>query len=75
METQARRPDLPMTETEIWHTAWLMEQFFGGAAEAHRAAVNHVRMVQGSPRGAEAWQRIAGALNQIKTRRMARAVH
>ena len=75
MERLSSRPDLPMTDAEIWHTAWLMEQFFGGAAEAHRAAVNHVRMVQGSPRGAEAWQRIAGAIKQIKTRRMARAVH
>lgn len=64
-----------MTETEIWHTAWLMTQFFGDAAEAHRAAVNHARLVQGSPRGTDVWQRIAGALKQIKTRRLDRAVH
>lgn len=67
--------DLPMSETEIWHTAWLMTQFFGGANEAHRAALNHARMVQGSERSADSWQRIAGALKQIQTRRLQRAVH
>jgi hypothetical protein len=75
MKTLSPRPDLPMTDTEIWHTAWLMTQFFGDADEAHRAAVNHVHLVQGSPRGADAWQRIAGALKQIKTRHLECAVH
>ena len=75
MESLSPRFDLPMTDAEIWHTAWLMAQFFGGAAAAHRAAVHHVRLVQGSQRGADAWQRVAGALKQIKTRRLQRAVH
>ena len=64
-----------MTDAQIWHTAWLMTDFFGGAAEAHRAALNHVRMVQGSNQGADSWLRIAGALHQIKARKLKRAVH
>lgn len=66
---------MPMTEAEVWHAAWLMTDFFGGAAAAHRAALNHVRLVRGSRRGEDSWQRIAGALNQIKTRRLTRAMH
>lgn len=66
---------MTLTEAEVWHTAWLMTDFFGGAAEAHRAAMNHARLVRGSRRGEDSWQRIAGALKQIKTRRLTRAVH
>jgi hypothetical protein len=75
MENLSSRLNPPMTDTEIWHTAWLMTQFFGDADEAHRAAVDHVRLVQGSPHGTDAWQRIAGALKQIKTRHLERALH
>ena len=75
MKSFSPRPAVPMTDTEIWHTAWLMTQFFGDAAEAHRAAVNHARLVQGGPRGADVWHRIAGALKQIKTRHVERVVH
>ncbi|MBV9548560.1 MAG: hypothetical protein JO256_02675 [Alphaproteobacteria bacterium] len=64
-----------MSEAEVWQTAWLMTAFFGGAASAHRAALNHVRLVKGSPSGEESWQRVAGALHEIKTRRLTRAVH
>lgn len=64
-----------LSEADIWHTAWLMTVFFGGAAAAYRAAVHHARLVQGSPRGEEAWRRVAGALNEIKLRRVTRAVH
>lgn len=64
-----------LTDAEVWHAAWLMTDFFGDAAAAHRAAMNHARLVRGSRRGEDSWQRIAGALNQIKTRRLTRAVH
>jgi hypothetical protein len=64
-----------MTDAEVWHAAWLMTDFFGGVAEAHRAAMHHARLVRGSRRGTESWQRIAGVLKQIKTRRLKRAVH
>ena len=66
---------LPQTEAEIWHTAWLMTAFFGGAAAAHRAALDHARLVQGSVQGEAAWQRVAGALNEIRLRRLKPAVH
>lgn len=75
MESPLPLNNLPMSETEIWHTAWLMTQFFGDATEAHRAAMNHARLLQGSQHGADAWQRIAGALKQIKTRHLQRALH
>lgn len=65
----------PMTDAEIWHTAWLMTALFGGAAAAHRAAMNHARLVQGSPRSEAAWQRVAGALDEIRVRRLQPAVH
>ena len=68
-------PQPGLSDAEIWHTAWLMTAFFGGAAAAHRAAVNHARLVQGSQNGEDAWQRVAGALREIKTRRLTRAVH
>ncbi len=73
MELPAPAP--AMSDAEVWHTAWLMTAFFGGAAQAHRAALNHARLVQGSPRGEQAWQRVAGALKEIKVRRLTRAVH
>jgi hypothetical protein len=41
MEMLLRRADAQLTDAEIWHTAWLMTAFFGGAAEARRAALNH----------------------------------
>jgi hypothetical protein len=75
MKSFSPRPDPQLTDTEIWHTAWLMTQFFGDADEAHRAAVNHAQLVQGSARGTDAWQRIAGVLKQIKTRHLERAIH
>jgi hypothetical protein len=75
MAMLSQRPAPAMSEAEIWHTAWLMTEFFGGAAAAHQAAMNHARLVQGSPSGEESWQRIAGVLNQIKVRRLKRAVH
>jgi len=75
MQSAAPSSNLPMSENDIWHTAWLMTQFFGDADEAHRAALNQARLVQGSERGADSWQRIAGALNQIKTRHLASCVH
>ncbi len=68
-------PKAAMSEADIWHTAWLMTAFFGGAAAAYRAAVDHAQLVQGSTRGEEAWRRVAGALNEIKLRRLTRAVH
>jgi hypothetical protein len=68
-------PKTAMSEVDVWHTAWLMAALFGGAADAYRAAVHHARLVQGSQRGEEAWQRVAGALNEIKLRRVTRAVH
>jgi hypothetical protein len=65
----------PMTDAEIWHTAWLMTALFGCAAEAHRAAMNHIRLVQGSPQGEESWRRVAGALKEIKSHKLTRAMH
>jgi hypothetical protein len=65
----------PLTEAEIWHTAWLMTALFGCAAEAHRAAMNHARMVEGSPQGEEAWRRVAGVLKEIRSQKLTRAVH
>ena len=64
-----------MTEAEIWHTAWLMTEFFGGAAAAHKAAMTHVRMVRGSRQGENSWTRVAVALKEIKTRRLKPAFH
>ena len=64
-----------MSDAEICNTAWLMTEFFGGAAAAHKAAMNHVRLVQGSRRGEDSWRRIAVALKQIKVRRLKRALH
>lgn len=75
METLPQRAAAAMTEAEIWHAAWLMTAFFGDAGEAHRAALNHARIVQGCPQGEEVWQRIAGALKQIKARKLQPAVH
>jgi hypothetical protein len=75
MEALSSMPQAAMSEADIWHTAWLMTQFFGGATAAHRAAVDHVRLVQGSPSGEEAWRRVAGALKEIKQRRLTRSVH
>ncbi len=75
MEALPSMPQAAMSEADVWHTAWLMTTFFGGAAAAHRAAVNHARLVQGSPRGEETWQRVAGALNEIRLRRLTKAVH
>jgi len=39
------------------------------------AALYHAPLVQGSQRGADSWQRIAGALDQIKTHHLERSVH
>ena len=64
-----------MTEADIWHSAWLMTAFFGGPAEAHRAAITHAQLVHGSLCGEDAWRRVAGVLNEIKQRRLTRAVH
>ena len=75
MEALLHRADTQLSDAEIWHTAWLMTTFFGGAAEARRAALNHARLVAGSPRGEEAWQRIAGALQEITARRLKAALH
>jgi hypothetical protein len=75
MEMPSPRSTLPMSDADVWHTAWLMTQFFGGAAAAHKAAMNHVRLVQGSPPGEDAWYRVAIALKQIKVKRLKRAVH
>jgi hypothetical protein len=75
MEMLLRRADAQLTDAEIWHTAWLMTAFFGGAAEARRAALNHARLVAGSSRGEEAWQRIAGALQEITSGRLKPILH
>ena len=73
---QSPSPRVPlMTEAEIWHTAWLMTEFFGGAAAAHRAAMTHVRLVRGSRQSENSWARVAVALKEIKARRLKRAVH
>lgn len=74
MQTDASRPP-SMSEAEVWHTAWLMTEFFGDAAAAHKAALNQVRLLRGSRRGETTWQRVAGVLKEIKTRRLTRAVH
>jgi hypothetical protein len=75
MEALLHRPDPQLTDAEIWHTAWLMTAFFGGAAEARRAALNHARLVAGNARGEEAWQRIAGALQEITAGRRKPILH
>lgn len=75
METLSHRADAAMSDAEIWHTAWLMTALFGGAAEARRAALNHARLVAGSSRGEDAWQRIAGALQEITAGRLKPILH
>jgi hypothetical protein len=57
----------PTTDAEIWRTAWLMRDYFGGADRAYSAALDHVRIVRGSPSGEDRWNRIAGALREMKS--------
>jgi hypothetical protein len=56
-----------MTDAEIWRAAWLMQEFFGGADRAYSAALDHARIVRGSPAGEDRWNRIARALREMKT--------
>ena len=60
-------PAARLTDAEIWRAACLMRDFFGGAERAYSAALDHVRIVRGSPSGEERWSRIAGALREMKT--------
>jgi hypothetical protein len=62
-----RPPAIPFTEAEVWRAASLMRDFFGGAERAYSAALDHVRIVRGSPAGEDRWKRIAGALREMKT--------
>jgi hypothetical protein len=64
--TSAHQAGAKLTEAEIWRTACLMADFFGGAERAYSAALDHVRIVRGSARGEESWNRIAGALREMK---------
>lgn len=59
-------PAARLTDAEIWRAACLMRDFFGGAERAYSAALDHVRIVRGSPSGEERWTRIAGALREMK---------